>query len=155
MGSKFQPTLLILVLLQMIPWISGQYDILPPDNPVIGVIGRGVVLPCQLTVPIIPERLSVQWHFDGGSKRTEVASYDGTNAQSPVQEDKDYLGRTNFFWSEFNGGNLSLFLKNVKPSDKGKYTCNVFYENWYNEVIVDLDVAGETKNSFLLLPMEF
>ncbi|NWT91052.1 BTNL2 protein, partial [Lanius ludovicianus] len=53
-----------------------------------------------------------------------------------------YRGRTEFFSSEFHQGNLSLLLKNARPSDKGKYTCAVFLENWYDEVVVDLDVAG-------------
>ncbi|KAF1543207.1 hypothetical protein FQV10_0000037, partial [Eudyptes schlegeli] len=57
-------------------------------------------------------------------------------------EDETYQGRTNFFQSEFNKGNMSLHLKNVMLSDKGKYTCSVFFENWYDEVVVDLDVAG-------------
>ncbi|NXH37141.1 BTNL2 protein, partial [Myiagra hebetior] len=53
-----------------------------------------------------------------------------------------YQGRTEFFPSEFHQGNLSLLLKNVRPSDKGKYTCVVFLESWYKEAMVDLDVAG-------------
>lgn len=83
----------------------------------------------------------------------DVTTYDGKNIYNPVHEDETYKGRTNFFQSEFSKGNVSLHLKNVMLSDKGKYTCSVFFENWYDEVVVDLDVAGKWNGRhFLLLP---
>ncbi|KFV41348.1 Butyrophilin subfamily 3 member A2, partial [Tyto alba] len=130
---------------------AGQYKIIPPDKPVIGLIGKGVILPCQLKVKIIPERLSVQWIFTGNSKKIDVTTYDGKNPHNPVHEDKTYEGRTNFFQSEFYKGNMSLYLKNVMLSDKGKYACSVFSENWYDEVVVDLDVAAKGGKSSVFL----
>ncbi|KGL94985.1 Butyrophilin subfamily 3 member A2, partial [Charadrius vociferus] len=145
MGSRYQQatTLHIIIFLQIIHSVTGQYKIIPPDKPVTGVIGKGVILPCQLKVKIIPERLSVQWIFIGNSKNIDVTTYDGKNIYNPVHEYETYKGRTNFFRSEFSKGNVSLHLKNVMLSDKGKYTCSVFFENWYDEVVVDLDVAGK------------
>ncbi|KFV40628.1 Butyrophilin subfamily 3 member A2, partial [Gavia stellata] len=131
--------------------LAGQYKIIPPDKPVIGVIGKGVILPCQLKVKIIPERLSIQWVFTGNSKQIDVTSYAGKNTYNPVYEHETYQGRTNFFQSEFNEGNLSLHLKNVMLSDKGKYTCSVFFENWYDAVVVDLDVAAKGDESPVFL----
>ncbi|KAF1603670.1 Butyrophilin subfamily 3 member A2, partial [Eudyptes chrysolophus] len=131
--------------------LAGQYKIIPPDKSVTGVIGKGVILPCQLNVKIIPERLYVQWIFTGNSKRIDVTTYDGKNTHNPVHEDETYQGRTNFFQSEFNKGNMSLHLKNVMLSDKGKYTCSVFFENWYDEVVVDLDVAAKGDESSVFL----
>uniref|UniRef100_A0A663EZH7 Uncharacterized protein n=1 Tax=Aquila chrysaetos chrysaetos TaxID=223781 RepID=A0A663EZH7_AQUCH len=130
---------------------AGQYIIITPDKPVIGVIGKGVILPCQLNIKIIPERLLVQWVFTGHSKKIDVITYGGKNADKPVYEDETYQGRTNIFWSEFNKGDVSLHLKNVTLSDKGKYTCSVFFENWYDEAVVDLDVAGKWNGRHLLL----
>ncbi|NXL67009.1 BT3A2 protein, partial [Chordeiles acutipennis] len=131
--------------------LAGQYKIIPPDKPVIGVVGKGVILPCQLKVRIIPERLSVQWIFTGNSKKKDVITFDGKNIYNPVHEDKTYQGRTNFFQSEFNKGNVSLHLKNVVLSDKGKYICSVFFENWYDEVVVDLCVAAKGDESSVFL----
>uniref|UniRef100_A0A8C7A3Q5 Ig-like domain-containing protein n=1 Tax=Nothoprocta perdicaria TaxID=30464 RepID=A0A8C7A3Q5_NOTPE len=127
-------------------FFAGQFKIIPPDNPVIGVIGKGVILPCQLQAKTISERLSIQWIFTTNSENIDVSIYDGKNTQNPVTEDKRYQGRTNFFHTEFNKGNVSLYLKNVMVSDKGKYTCSVFFENWYDEVVVELSVAGEWKD---------
>uniref|UniRef100_A0A8B9Z2P0 Uncharacterized protein n=1 Tax=Buteo japonicus TaxID=224669 RepID=A0A8B9Z2P0_9AVES len=132
--------------------LAGQYKIITPDKPVIGVIGKGVILPCQLTIKIIPERLLVHWVFTGHSKKIHVTTYGGKNSRNPVHEDETYRGRTNFFWSEFNKGNVSLHLKNVTVSDKGEYTCSVFFENWYDEAVVDLVVAGEWNGRHLLSP---
>ncbi|NXQ94542.1 BT3A2 protein, partial [Sagittarius serpentarius] len=131
--------------------LAGQYKIIPPDKPVIGVIGKGVILPCQLKVKIIPERLLVQWVFTGNFQKIEVTTYNGKNTYNPVHEDKTYQGRTNFFQSELSKGNVSLHLKNVMLSDKGKYICSVLFENWYDEVVVDLAVAAKGDESSVFL----
>ncbi|OXB74353.1 UNVERIFIED_CONTAM: hypothetical protein H355_002418 [Colinus virginianus] len=128
--------------IQIVHLIKGQVHIIPPNNPVLGVFGKGVVLPCQLEAKTISGGLFVQWIFTGKSPNIDVTSYDGKNALNPVKEDKTYQGRTHFFQTEINKGNLSLHLRDVRISDKGKYICSVTLENWYDEVVVDLDVAG-------------
>ncbi|KAM4754757.1 butyrophilin subfamily 3 member A2-like isoform 1-T1 [Cyanocitta cristata] len=145
MGSRFwlAVTLPVLVFLQIIPGVTGQYSIIPPDSPVLGVVGNGAILPCQLQGKIIPEKLSIQWILSGSSTESAVATFDGKNPQNPFLEFEGYWGRTEFFPSEFHQGNLSLLLKNVHPSDKGKYTCSVFLDNWYDQVVVELDVAAQ------------
>ncbi|XP_040510170.1 butyrophilin subfamily 3 member A2-like isoform X1 [Gallus gallus] len=148
-ASRFQHTMIlhIIFFLQIFHLIKGQFKIIPPNNPVVGVIGKGVVLPCQLEARTISERLSVQWIFAGKSPNIDVTSYDGKNILNPVREDKTYQGRTDFFQTEISNGNVSLHLKNVMISDKGKYICSVFLENWYDEVMVDLDVAAQGNES--------
>ncbi|NXJ12292.1 BT3A2 protein, partial [Odontophorus gujanensis] len=131
--------------------LAGQVHIIPPNNPVVGVFGKGVVLPCQLEAETISGGLFVQWIFTGKSPNIDVTSYDGKNTLNPVKEDKTYQGRTNFFQTEINKGNLSLHLKNVMISDKGKYICSVTLENWYDEVVVDLDVAAQGDESAVFL----
>ncbi|NXR09978.1 BT3A2 protein, partial [Semnornis frantzii] len=120
-----------------------QYKIIPPEGPVIGVVGRGVILPCQLKVDIAPQRLAVHWTFIGSPARIEMTSYDGKNPHNPFLEDKAYQGRTEFFQLEFIKGNVSLHLKGVQLSDRGQYSCSVFFDNWYDEVVLDLHVAAE------------
>ncbi|XP_010193083.1 PREDICTED: butyrophilin-like protein 8, partial [Mesitornis unicolor] len=153
MGSRYQQAtpLHIIIFLQTIHLVTGQYKIIPPDKPVIGVVGKEVILPCQLKVKIIPERLTVQWIFTGNTKKIDVTTFDGKNTHNPVHEDNTYQGRTSFFHFEFIKGNVSLHLKNVMLSDKGKYTCSVFFENWYDEVVVDLDVAAKGDESSVSL----
>ncbi|OXB74352.1 UNVERIFIED_CONTAM: hypothetical protein H355_002417, partial [Colinus virginianus] len=131
--------------------LAGQFRVIPPNRPVLGVFGKGVVLPCQLEAKTITETLSVQWIFTGKSPNIDVTSYDGKNTLNPVKEDKIYQGRTHFFQTEINKGNLSIHLRDVMISDKGKYICSVYLENWYDEVVVDLDVAAQGDESAVFL----
>ncbi|XP_062448932.1 butyrophilin subfamily 3 member A2-like [Rhea pennata] len=153
MSSTFQWVMNphIIIFVQIIHLVTGQFKIIPPDNPVIGVIGKGVILPCQLKSKTISERLSIQWIFTTSSEKVDVSIYNGKNTQNPVTEDERYQGRTNFFHTEFSKGNVSLYLKNVMVSDKGKYTCSVFFENWYDEVVVELYVAAAGDKSSVFL----
>lgn len=74
-------------------------------------------------------------------KRIEISSFNG---RSEVErQGKSYKGRTAFFISQVRRGNLSLKLRNIRVSDKGKYICKVAYSNWYRETYVELDVTGQ------------
>ncbi|XP_053865640.1 butyrophilin subfamily 3 member A2-like [Malaclemys terrapin pileata] len=147
MGSVFHwvTAVHILTFLQMPHLITGQFKIIPPPNPVIAIIGEVVVLPCKLTTQINPETITVQWILSRPSEKIDVSTYDGPNKKET--QDERYQDRTLFFQTEFQAGNVSLNLKNVIVSDKGKYTCSVSLGTWYDEVVVELDVTargGET-----------
>lgn len=142
MGSVFHwvTAVHILTFLQMPHLISGQFKIIPPQNPVIAIIGEGVVLPCQLTIRNNAETISVQWILSRDSEKIDVSTYDGP--KKVETQDERYQGRTQFFQTEFQAGNVSLNLKDVIVSDKGKYTCSVSLGTWYDEVVVELDVTA-------------
>nr|XP_042703979.1 butyrophilin subfamily 3 member A2-like isoform X2 [Chrysemys picta bellii] len=147
MGSIFHwvTAVHILTFLQMPHLITGQFKIIPPQNPVIAIIGEVAVLPCNLTTQINPETITVQWILSRPSEKIDVSTYDGPNNEE--RQDERYRDRTLFFQTEFQAGNVSLNLKNVIVSDKGKYTCSVSLGTWYDEVVVELDVTargGET-----------
>nr|XP_025038775.1 butyrophilin subfamily 1 member A1-like isoform X3 [Pelodiscus sinensis] len=141
MESTFQwvSPLLLLIFLQMPHLIAGRFTIIPPQNPVIAVIGEDVVLPCQLTAADNPDTITVQWILSRPPNKIEVSTYDGQIKE--VRRDERYQGRTQFFQTEFRAGNVSLNLKDIKVSDKGKYTCSVSLNTWYDEVVVELDVT--------------
>nr|XP_025038774.1 butyrophilin subfamily 3 member A2-like isoform X2 [Pelodiscus sinensis] len=142
MESTFQwvSPLLLLIFLQMPHLIAGRFTIIPPQNPVIAVIGEDVVLPCQLTAADNPDTITVQWILSRPPNKIEVSTYDGQIKE--VRRDERYQGRTQFFQTEFRAGNVSLNLKDIKVSDKGKYTCSVSLNTWYDEVVVELDVTA-------------
>ncbi|KAM9113368.1 butyrophilin subfamily 3 member A2-like [Pangshura tecta] len=151
MGSVFHwvTAVHILTFLQIPHLISGQFKIIPPQNPVIAIIGDGVVLPCQLTIRNNPETITVQWILSRHSEKIDVSTYDGP--KKVETQDERYQGRTQFFQTEFQAGNVSLNLKDVIVSDKGKYTCSVSLGTWYDEVVVELDVTARGGESSIFL----
>ncbi|KAH1181118.1 hypothetical protein KIL84_002052 [Mauremys mutica] len=151
MGSVFHwvTAVHILTFLQMPHLISGQFKIIPPQNPVIAIIGEGVVLPCQLTTRNNAETITVQWILSRDSEKIDVSTYDGPNKAK--SQDERYRGRTQFFQTEFQAGNVSLNLKDVIVSDKGKYTCSVSLGTWYDEVVVELDVTARGGESSIFM----
>ncbi|CAM4617001.1 butyrophilin subfamily 3 member A1-like [Lepidochelys kempii] len=151
MGSIFHwvTAVHILSFLQMPHVITGQFKIIPPQNPVIAIIGEAVVLPCQLTGQNNPKTITVQWILSRHSAKVDVSSYDGVTKEET--QDERYRSRTQFFQTEFQAGNVSLNLKDVVVSDKGKYTCSVSLEAWYDEVVVELDVTARGGESSIFL----
>ncbi|XP_075770447.1 butyrophilin subfamily 2 member A1-like isoform X2 [Pelodiscus sinensis] len=139
----------LLIFLQMTHLISGRFTIIPPQNPVIAVIGEDVVLPCQLTPADNPDTITVQWILSRPPNKIEVSTYDGQEKE--VRQDERYRGRTQFFQTEFRAGNVSLNLKDIKVSDKGKYTCSVSLNTWYDEVVVELDVTARGSEPSIFL----
>ncbi|XP_054664424.1 butyrophilin subfamily 3 member A2-like [Grus americana] len=121
--------------------ITGQFISSPPNSSIIGVIGEEVVLPCHVVAGNIPEVFSVQWIFHEQSEKITVSRYDGKNKKE--KQDERYKGRTEFFYSEFRAGNMSLRLKNVGSSDKGSYTCVVSFNDTYHDVLIELQVAAK------------
>uniref|UniRef100_A0A8C3T871 Ig-like domain-containing protein n=1 Tax=Chelydra serpentina TaxID=8475 RepID=A0A8C3T871_CHESE len=151
MGSVFHwvTAVHILSFLQMPHLITGQFKIIPPQNPVIAIIGEGVVLPCQLTGQNNPGTITVQWILSRDAVKIDVSTYDGEKNEQ--RQDERYRGRTQFFKTEFQAGNVSLNLKNVIVSDKGKYTCSVSLGTWYDEVVVELDVTARGGESSIFM----
>ncbi|KAM6451964.1 butyrophilin subfamily 3 member A2-like isoform 1-T1 [Liasis olivaceus] len=127
----------ILILLQ-ISHVAGHFSIKLPKNPIIGYLEMEVILPCQIETlkPLTDTNINVQWILDKSSQKIEVKNYQGAT------EDKRYQGRTELFDSEFNKGNMSLLLRNIRLSDQGLYTCIISSQNWYDEAVVELVLAA-------------
>ncbi|XP_051499740.1 butyrophilin subfamily 2 member A1-like [Apus apus] len=113
----------------------------PHNSSIIGVIGEGVVLPCHVVGEDIPETFSVQWVFHEPSQKVTVSRYDGKTKKE--DQDERYDSRTEFFHSEFQAGNMSLHLKNLRSSDKGSYTCVVSFNDRHHRGSIELQVAAK------------
>nr|XP_006130641.1 butyrophilin-like protein 2 [Pelodiscus sinensis] len=126
--------------------VTAPYRILPPNNPVIGVIGADIILPCQLSVTTLSGSFKVQWKLLRSSALVHEVSYNGgIQAES---EGEKYRDRTELFFTGMTQGNLSLKLKHVQASDKAEYICSLDSDSWYDEMVVELDVTGK----FRILP---
>ncbi|CAI5790512.1 butyrophilin subfamily 3 member A2-like [Podarcis lilfordi] len=136
-------TVCILIFLQISHvLIAGQFAIIPPKKPIVGFLGKEVLLPCQLTSRV-PEstNIQVQWILDKSSEKIDVNSYYGQNR--PETQDNRYRGRAELSRTDLNKGNMSLILKKTHLSDQGNYTCMIFLGEWYNEVVVELLLAAK------------
>ncbi|KAJ7313825.1 hypothetical protein JRQ81_005558 [Phrynocephalus forsythii] len=111
---------------------------MPPKNPVIGILGRDILLPCQLKTETVLQtvKIDVQWILDKSPEKINVVSYHGGNNDGPW--DDRFQGRAQLSHLDLKKGNMSLILKGGQISDQGKYICMISLPNWYDEVIVDL-----------------
>ncbi|XP_077774335.1 butyrophilin subfamily 2 member A2-like [Podarcis muralis] len=137
-------TVCILIFLQISHVLTvGRFVIIPPENPIVGFLGKEVILPCQLTTSSIPESTSiqVQWILDKSSEKIDVKSYYGRNR--PETQDNRYRGRAELSRTDLSKGNMSLILKKTHLNDQGNYTCMVFLGDWYEEVVVELLLAAK------------
>uniref|UniRef100_A0A8C3F3P1 Ig-like domain-containing protein n=1 Tax=Chrysemys picta bellii TaxID=8478 RepID=A0A8C3F3P1_CHRPI len=135
------PELCALDLTSELVLILGQFTIHTPDNIVIGVVGEDAILPCYLSSPRVPLSTGIQWTLARPLERIEVTFYNG--GTQTERQGEGYQGRTEFFTSQLSKGNLSLKLKNIQVTDKGKYACQVDVSDWHGEAYIELDVIGQ------------
>ncbi|XP_061446998.1 butyrophilin subfamily 3 member A2-like isoform X2 [Rhineura floridana] len=141
-SSSMAVCILIFLQVSHVLIITAQFAIIPPPKPVIGFLGKEVILPCQLK-PRISDgtRISIQWIFVNSSETIDVKSYDNRNGIET--QDNRYWGRTELSHTELNKGNMSLLLKNSQISDQGKYICMIHLGDWFDEMVVELVLAAK------------
>lgn len=128
-----------LCLLLLLHSVATAIELHVPDAPVIGLLGKDVVLPCWFSPPVgfSLRELSVFW---------KLTTFQQVHAFSLGQEqlenqDPDFMNRTLLFPEELTVGNMSLLLREVRLSDEGIFTCFVNVEN-SSSAAVRLQVAA-------------
>lgn len=79
-----------------------------------------VQLPCKTTLHLA-EDAKVEW-MDSGDHRVHVFQ---NGLDQPVEQSKDYRGRTEMYANLVKTGDLSLFLDRPTEKDTNIYTCTV------------------------------
>ncbi|XP_044845022.1 butyrophilin subfamily 3 member A1-like [Mauremys mutica] len=120
-------------------FLSATFSLLGSLHPVVGVVGRDVVLPCQLSPPTRLPSMDVRWRKIG-SGFIQVHEYSDEGSQDLPGE--SYQNRTELFLQEFSSGNISLKLKRLQVVDDGKYQCFVKNPEWSREATTELRVAA-------------
>ncbi|XP_020362760.1 butyrophilin subfamily 1 member A1 isoform X1 [Oncorhynchus kisutch] len=92
-------------------------------DPVRGIVGGDVILPCFLRPTTSAVEESVEWQRPVLEPK-EVHLYRDRSDDNVIQY-PSYSGRTSLFREELKNGNVSLKLTNVKLSDAGNYTCYI------------------------------
>ncbi|XP_074926808.1 butyrophilin subfamily 3 member A1-like [Chelonoidis abingdonii] len=119
--------------------VSEKFSLAGSPHPVVGVVGRDVVLPCQLLPASQLPSMEVLWRKTG-SGFIPVHKYSDEGSQDLPGE--GYQTRTELFLQEFSSGNISLKLKQLQVSDDGKYHCLVMNREWTQEATIELRVAA-------------
>ncbi|XP_034631734.1 butyrophilin subfamily 3 member A1-like [Trachemys scripta elegans] len=119
--------------------LSEKFSLAGSSRPVVGVVGRDVVLPCQLTPPARLLGMEVLWRkIEPGFVLIHEYSDEGTQGLPG----EGYQTRTELFPQEFSSGNVSLKLKRLQVADAGTYQCLVRNSEWTQEATTELQVAA-------------
>ncbi|XP_059495361.1 butyrophilin subfamily 2 member A2-like [Stegostoma tigrinum] len=137
----------MLLLLQALIWIShvaitaADLEVTGPLVPILGVVGDSVVLDCLLVMKKPLENMEVRWINTAYGYSSPVHTYRAGEDDLTLQP-LVYRGRTELFLDKVAQGNLSLWLKDVRVSDRGQYKCFVTSAIKHNEFKLTLDVTG-------------
>ncbi|KAK1154855.1 butyrophilin subfamily 3 member A1-like [Acipenser oxyrinchus oxyrinchus] len=112
-----------LIVLSLLPAVSTQRDgssVVGSDQPIIASPGEDVILPCHITPSLSAVDMEVRWYRD--SFDIPVHLYDYQSDWTDIQ-DSDYQGRTDLSILALQEGILSLYLRNLRHTDSGVYSC--------------------------------
>ncbi|XP_043390683.1 myelin-oligodendrocyte glycoprotein isoform X9 [Chelonia mydas] len=125
------------ILLAVIPF-SESFEVISSPT-VTGIVGQDVVLPCQVSTGMQPAKMEVQWKKIIPAARETVHEYRAQPGQDVPGP--NYQGRTMLLKDGFTLGNVSLKLKNVRPADRGMYSCIVKSNEWSADAATELQIA--------------
>ncbi|XP_071227509.1 butyrophilin subfamily 1 member A1-like isoform X4 [Salvelinus alpinus] len=115
-------------------------------DPVRGIVGGDVILPCFLRPTRSAVEESVEWQRPVLEPK-EVHLY-RDRSDDNVLQNPSYSGRTSLFSEELKNGNVSLKLTNVKHSDAGNYTCYIPTLG-HQKTTIELYVGGAAPRPWL------
>nr|XP_032627887.1 butyrophilin subfamily 3 member A1-like [Chelonoidis abingdonii] len=119
--------------------LSEKFSLAGSPHPMVVVVGRDVVLPCQLSPPARLPNLEVLWRkIEPGL----VVIHEYMNEGTQDLPGEGYQTRTELFPQEFSSGNISLKLKRLQVADAGTYQCLVTNREWTQEASTELQVAA-------------
>uniref|UniRef100_A0A3Q4G3X4 Ig-like domain-containing protein n=1 Tax=Neolamprologus brichardi TaxID=32507 RepID=A0A3Q4G3X4_NEOBR len=100
--------------------VSGQSEVIGPNQPVAATVGDDIILPCYLYPTMDASDMTMEWSRPDLDLRLVHVWPERPELQNP-----SYKGRTSLFINEMKNGEISLKISRVKPSDEGKYRCFV------------------------------
>ncbi|XP_074873154.1 butyrophilin subfamily 1 member A1-like isoform X2 [Carettochelys insculpta] len=139
-GSSALPGYLALCLALQVPRLdSARFTVIGPDHPVVAFVGVEAVLPCHLSPSMSAETMKVRWFRSSYSSVVHLYS----EGQDQYGEQMlEYRGRTELLKDDITSGRVSLRIRNIRPSDDGQYTCLFQSSDFYEEALLELQVAG-------------
>ncbi|XP_075770167.1 butyrophilin subfamily 1 member A1-like isoform X3 [Pelodiscus sinensis] len=118
---------------------SAQFRVTGPDRPVTAPLGGEAVLPCHLSPRMSAENMEVRWYRSLFSAVVHLYR-DGQDQYG--DQIPEYRGRTELLKDDMASGRVSLRIRDVRPSDDGKYNCLFESQVFFEEALLELQVAG-------------
>uniref|UniRef100_A0A4W4E780 Butyrophilin subfamily 1 member A1-like n=1 Tax=Electrophorus electricus TaxID=8005 RepID=A0A4W4E780_ELEEL len=120
-----------------------MFSVVVPQDPVTGLQGASVSLPCTLSNNTDAGSLEVRW-YRPNMYNAPVLFYKNRQILES-QADQKYQGRVSLLGIQAKG-NVTLKLENLTLADRGDYICHVSSESWYekNKVSLQIKVVGST-----------
>nr|XP_014351213.1 PREDICTED: butyrophilin subfamily 3 member A2-like [Latimeria chalumnae] len=146
--SQIKNHMVVYLLLQTSTIMPEKFSILAPDRPIVAIVGKDAVLPCQLSPKINALNMTIRWlkTKSGNTVHTYRQGSNENNKQDPL-----YQGRTELFGNELVNGNVSLRLKNIQLLDEGLYMCSVDSNIWYEDAKVSVVVGATGSNPLIYM----
>ncbi|XP_052339031.1 myelin-oligodendrocyte glycoprotein-like isoform X2 [Oncorhynchus keta] len=137
---------LFLALHLAVSKVDNRVLVVGSTDPVRGIVGRDVILPCFLRPTTSAVEESVEWQRPVLEPK-EVHLYRDRSDDNVIQY-PSYSVRTSLFREELKNGNVSLKLTNVKLSDAGNYTCYIPTLG-HQKTTIELYVGGAAPRPWL------
>ncbi|CAM4666659.1 unnamed protein product [Caretta caretta] len=118
---------------------SAKFTVIGPPDPVAAILGQEAVLPCHLSPRMSAANMEVRWF------RPEFVSFVHLYRDGKDQYEgrmPEYEGRTELLKAGLTDENVPLRILNIRPSDEGQYHCFVQDGTFYEEIVLELRVAG-------------
>ncbi|XP_041634992.1 butyrophilin subfamily 2 member A2-like [Cheilinus undulatus] len=140
----------VAVVLLIAPSCGGQKTDKSPHQSVTVMLGKDVVLPCQLDPPVDAVSMIFEWGRPDLKPRFVLVWHDGK--ELPEDQNKAYKGRASLSVDKLKRGDLQLTLTEVKISDNGTYRC--YIPKMKKEMFVDLIIGAASPPSVSLAGMD-
>ncbi|XP_067170374.1 butyrophilin subfamily 3 member A1-like [Apteryx mantelli] len=108
-------------------------------QPVVGVFGQDIILPCQLSPPVRLRDMELLWRK---YEPEYIIIHSYTDRGKQEVQGRDYKDRTELFPDEFIRGNLSLKLKSLRVREAGNYQCIVKSAEGNHEALTELQIEA-------------
>ncbi|XP_039374230.1 butyrophilin subfamily 1 member A1-like [Mauremys reevesii] len=118
---------------------SVSFKVIGPDRPIRALVGEDALLACHLSPRMSAESMEVRWFRSTFSAIVHLYR-DGRDQVG--QQIAPYRSRTKLLKDSIANGTVSLRIHNITPSDEGTYGCLFQLPTFYEEAVLELEVAG-------------